>query len=62
MKASVQAACMTLTAMTINRCQIIVQNKTTNNKNAALVAKDRKKVLYITAIIWIGNKLLIYFI
>ncbi len=53
-KASVQSTCLTLTAMTIHRCNLIVNNKTIT-LNAAIIEKRRKHVLYITSAIWLGK-------
>lgn len=52
--ASVQSTCMTLTAMTIHRCNLIIQNQTMN-QNSANIKKRQRTVLLITILIWIGK-------
>jgi KISS1 receptor len=53
--ASVQATCLTLTAMTIHRCNLIIQNKLLA-QNAASTSKSRQTVLLVTSIIWLGMR------
>jgi hypothetical protein len=52
--ASVQSTCLTLTAMTIHRCNLIIQNKL-QLQNAASASKSRQTVVCVTSIIWLGK-------
>lgn len=55
--ASVQSTCLTLTAMTIHRCNLIIKNKTMNQHLANLKRRQRT-VLLITIGIWLVSFLI----
>ncbi|CAF1096430.1 unnamed protein product [Brachionus calyciflorus] len=50
--ASVQSTCLTLTAMTIHRCNLIIKNKAMTH-HIARIKRRQKTVLLITICIWI---------
>lgn len=55
--ASVQSTCLTLTAMTIHRCRLIIRNKILAT-NVAKIKQRQKNVLIITIFIWITSFLI----
>ena len=50
--ASVQSTCLTLTAMTIYRCNLIIKNENIKNRTIKRDNSGRRNVLIVTIIIW----------